>query len=63
MMTGASEAIMALTCLFAAPGATILVPTPVYPAVPVLARAWGLGVREYALDRAQGRRLVDRQTV
>jgi aspartate/methionine/tyrosine aminotransferase len=54
MMTGASEAIMALTCLFAEPGATILIPAPVYPAVPVLARAWGLGVREYALDRAQG---------
>ena len=54
MMTGASEAIMALTCLFAEPGASILIPAPVYPAVPVLARAWGLGVREYALDRAQG---------
>jgi aspartate/methionine/tyrosine aminotransferase len=54
MMTGASEALMALTCLFAEPGASILIPRPVYPAVPVLARAWGLGVREYELDRGQG---------
>ena len=54
MMTGASEAILALTCLFAGPGASILIPKPVYPAVPVLARAWGLGVREYELDRAHG---------
>jgi aspartate/methionine/tyrosine aminotransferase len=54
MMTGASEAILALTCLFAGPGASILMPKPVYPAVPVMARAWGLGVREYELDRARG---------
>jgi len=26
----------------------------VYPALPVMARAWGLGVREYALDRERG---------
>jgi aspartate/methionine/tyrosine aminotransferase len=54
VMTGASEAIVALTCLFAEPGGSILIPKPVYPAVPVLARAWGLGVREYALDHRQG---------
>ena len=54
MMTGASEAIMALIALAAAPGGSIAIPKPVYPAVPVLARAWGLGVREYALDREQG---------
>ena len=48
-MTGASEALIALTCLFAAPGASIVVPRPAYPAVPVLARAWGMQVREYAL--------------
>ena len=53
-MTGASEAIMALTCLFAEPGGSIVMPEPVYPAVPVLARAWGLAVREYELDREQG---------
>jgi aspartate/methionine/tyrosine aminotransferase len=54
IMTGASEALMTLTCHFAAPGASILVPRPVYPAVPVLARSWGLAVREYVLDPARG---------
>src|SRR5688572_10468307 len=49
IMTGASEALIALTCLFAAPGASIVLPKPAYPAVPVLAKAWGLEVREYAL--------------
>ena len=49
-MTGASEALMALICYFAGPGANIVLPKPVYPAVPMLARAWGIGVREYALD-------------
>ncbi len=48
-MTGASEALIALTAYFAAPGASIVLPKPAYPAVPVLARAWGLQVREYAL--------------
>ncbi len=54
IMTGASEALQALICHFA-PGpsatpASIVVPRPCYPAVPALARAWGLAVREYALD-------------
>jgi aspartate/methionine/tyrosine aminotransferase len=54
VLTGASEALMALTCWFAAPGASILLPRPVYPALPVMARAWGLGVREYVLDPERG---------
>jgi len=54
VMTGASEALMALMCHFAAPGASIVLPRPVYPALPVLARAWGLEVREYVLDRERG---------
>jgi aspartate/methionine/tyrosine aminotransferase len=54
VMTGASESLVALTALFAEPGASIVVPKPVYPAVPVLARAWGLRVREYALERENG---------
>jgi aspartate/methionine/tyrosine aminotransferase len=54
VLTGASEALQALTCWFAAPGASILLPRPVYPALPVMARAWGLGVREYALDPERG---------
>ena len=52
-MTGASEALLALTCHFAGPGASILVPKPVYPALPQMARAFGLAVREYALDPAR----------
>jgi aspartate/methionine/tyrosine aminotransferase len=53
-MTGASEALSALTCLFAAPGASMLMPRPAYPALPVLARAWGMQVREYALRPEYG---------
>ena len=53
-MTGASEALIALTCHAAAPGASIVLPRPAYPAVPVLARAWGLQVREYALRPEHG---------
>jgi aspartate/methionine/tyrosine aminotransferase len=54
VMTGASEALIALTCLFAAPGASIVLPKPAYPAVPVLAKAWGLEVREYSLRPEYG---------
>lgn len=54
VMTGASEALVALTALFAEPGASIVLPKPAYPAVPVLARAWGLQVREYELERENG---------
>jgi aspartate/methionine/tyrosine aminotransferase len=54
VMTGASEALIALTCLFAGDGGSIVLPKPAYPAVPVLARAWGLDVREYELQAAQG---------
>jgi aspartate/methionine/tyrosine aminotransferase len=54
VLTGASEALLALTCWFAAPGASIVLPRPVYPALPVMARAWGLEVREYSLDPRRG---------
>jgi aspartate/methionine/tyrosine aminotransferase len=54
IMTGASEALVALTCLFAAPGASIVLPRPAYPALPVLARAWGMQVREYTLRPEHG---------
>ena len=54
VMTGASEAIIALTYFFAGDGGSIVVPKPAYPAVPVLARAWGLQVREYELHAEQG---------
>lgn len=54
VMTGASEALMALICHFAGEGGNLVLPQPCYPAVPVLARAWGLGVRQYALDPSNG---------
>jgi aspartate/methionine/tyrosine aminotransferase len=54
VMTGASECLMALAAHFAEPGASIVLPRPVYPALPVMARAWGLAVREYALDASRG---------
>jgi aspartate/methionine/tyrosine aminotransferase len=54
VLTGASEALMALFAHFAEPGASIVLPRPAYPAMPVLARAWGLRVREYAVDAARG---------
>jgi aspartate/methionine/tyrosine aminotransferase len=54
VMTGASEALVSLTALFAQPGASIVLPKPAYPAVPVLARAWGMQVKEYELDPAEG---------
>src|SRR5215471_3953320 len=54
VMTGASEGLIALTASFAEPGASIVLPRPAYPAVPVLARAWGMQVREYALRPEYG---------
>lgn len=54
VMTGASEALMALICHFAGDGGNLVLPQPCYPAVPVLARAWGLGVRQYRLEPSQG---------
>jgi aspartate/methionine/tyrosine aminotransferase len=52
--TGASEALSALYCLAAEPGASITLPFPSFPAMPVMARAWGMSVSTYKLDRADG---------
>ena len=52
--TGASEALSALYCLASEPGASITLPSPAFPAMPVMARAWGLNVSAYTLDRASG---------
>jgi aspartate/methionine/tyrosine aminotransferase len=52
--TGASEALLAVNCLFAASGASIVLPKPAYPAFPVMARAFGMEVSEYTLAREQG---------
>ena len=54
VMTGASEALIVLTCLFAGDGGSIVLPKPAYPAVPVLARTFGLDVREYELRPDEG---------
>lgn len=51
--TGASEALSALFCLAAEPGASIVLPKPGFPAFAVMARAWGLKVTTYELERAQ----------
>jgi len=52
--TGASEALSMLYCLHADPGASILLPSPAFPAMPVMARAWGLKVSHYKLRREEG---------
>jgi aspartate/methionine/tyrosine aminotransferase len=54
VLTGASEALLALTCHFAEPGASIVLPKPCYPALPVMARAWGMTVRHYELNPERG---------
>lgn len=51
--TGASEALSVLYCLTAEPGASIALPNPGFPAFATMARAWGLGVTTYELDRTQ----------
>lgn len=52
--TGASEALSALYCFASEPGASVTLPFPSFPAMPVMARAWQLNVATYALDRADG---------
>jgi aspartate/methionine/tyrosine aminotransferase len=49
--TGASEALSALLCMVAGHDASIALPFPAFPAMPVMAQAWALGVRNYTLDR------------
>jgi aspartate/methionine/tyrosine aminotransferase len=52
--TGASEALSALLCVVAERDASIVLPFPAFPAMPVMAGAWGLGVDSYTLDRQGG---------
>jgi aspartate/methionine/tyrosine aminotransferase len=52
--TGASEALSALFCLAAEPGASVALPRPGFPAFAAMARAWGLAVTSYELQRANG---------
>jgi aspartate/methionine/tyrosine aminotransferase len=51
LTTGASEALSALFCLAAEPGASIALPNPGFPGFAALARAWGLTVTTYELER------------
>lgn len=52
--TGASEALSALYALASEPGAGIVLPAPAFPAMPAMARAWGLGVTTYNVERETG---------
>jgi aspartate/methionine/tyrosine aminotransferase len=52
--TGASEALSMLYCFAAEPGTSIAMPNPGFPAFAVMARAWGLVVTTYALQRENG---------
>lgn len=52
--TGASEALSVLYALASEPGASIVLPHPAFPAMPVMARAWNLGVTRYELNRKDG---------
>ena len=52
--TGASEALSVLYALASEPGGSIVLPHPAFPAMPVMARAWNLGVTRYELDRKDG---------
>jgi aspartate/methionine/tyrosine aminotransferase len=52
--TGAAEALSAVFCLAAEQDASIALPFPVFPAMPVMAKAWALRVRTYTLDRESG---------
>jgi aspartate/methionine/tyrosine aminotransferase len=49
--TGASEALSVILCMVAEPDASIVLPFPAFPAMPVMAQAWGLGVKSYTLNR------------
>ena len=52
--TGASEALAALFCLAVEPGASVVLPSPGFPAFAAMARVWGLGVATYELGRENG---------
>jgi len=54
LTTGASEALVAEYCLASEPGASIVLPAPMYPAMVPMAQAWGLKVATYRLERASG---------
>jgi len=52
--TGAAEGLWAFFCSVAEREASVALPFPVFPAMPVVAQAFGLKVRSYVLDRGSG---------
>ncbi len=70
VVTGASEALVALMWLAAEPGANVIIPQPGYPAFSALPESLGLETRTYALPKENGfrvdleeiKRLADRNT-
>jgi aspartate/methionine/tyrosine aminotransferase len=52
--TGASEALSALFCLLVEPNSNVVLPFPVFPGMPALARIWGYQLRSYELSRDDG---------
>jgi aspartate/methionine/tyrosine aminotransferase len=52
--TGASEALSIVLCLMSEPGASVVLPSPGYPATDVFAKAWGLGLKFYEISRENG---------
>lgn len=52
--TGASEALSIVLCLVSEPGASVVLPSPGYPATDVFAKAWGLELKFYELSRENG---------
>lgn len=57
VVTGASEALLALFWLAAEPGANVVIPSPGYPPIPELPRSLGLDTRAYRLRRENGFRI------
>jgi len=49
--TGASEALSSLFCLAAEPGASALLPLPMFPAFAAVAQAWNFVIALYSLER------------
>lgn len=70
ILTGASEALLILLYLAAEPGANVILPFPVYPAMSGIAESLGFEIRSYHLRRENGFRvdhdevkgLVDKNT-
>jgi aspartate/methionine/tyrosine aminotransferase len=54
MATGASEALAIILCLASAPGGTMLIPDPAYPAYAGMAQASGLGTTSYPVWNGSG---------